>query len=217
MAYTTLAAVKTHLGITDGSEDAQLSQWITQVGGVIDTHCNYALQSATRTEYYRGSGTRNLLLNHRNVSGVTDVWLDPTGYFGELGTAFGSATKLTVGVDYALLRDDAYATEVSAVGVIVRLNGVWPSVNARDRTMLTSQTVPGRGNIKVQYTAGFTTTPPDLELAAIMLVAEMRRVAPLGAPVSSFSLDYFSASFGDSQNNIVAAKSILGKYARWVA
>lgn len=214
--YTTRAVVKTHLGITDDSENAQLDQWITQIDALIELNVTgYKLMSDSYTEYYSGHGRRDLVLNQRNVSAVASVKVDPTGYFGELGTAFGSTTLLVAGVDYALLKDDASATEVSACGILVNLRGGWPSMVNTDRGLLAGYPARQRGNIKVAYTAGFATVPADLQLAATMLVSELRRIAPFGAPASSFSLDYLSMSFANASGNMLDPMSIISKYTRW--
>ena len=48
-ALTTIAAVKLHLGITDATDDALLTQLINQASDDIETRCNRTLTRETRT------------------------------------------------------------------------------------------------------------------------------------------------------------------------
>lgn len=52
----------------------------------------------------------------------------------------------------------------------------------------------GMGNIKVCYSAGFDTVPPDLQQACNMLVAQLCRIVPSGTDLSSENLGGYSYS-----------------------
>lgn len=98
------------------------------------------------------------------------VWLDGAGAYGSNVSAFDSTKMLTPGLDYALVPDmpDGFS---SRSGLIERLNGVWPGGALYARGLLAASVGPGRGNVRVQYSSGFTTIPKDLETAENLLVA----------------------------------------------
>lgn len=74
---TTLAAVKTHLGITDTGEDALLTQLISQGSAWIGDECNRTLTRETRTaEKYTGKGWKSLDLELYPVKSVDAVTID---------------------------------------------------------------------------------------------------------------------------------------------
>lgn len=50
---TTLAAVKTALGITTGDDDARINTWITQAIERIETYCNRVFVVETVSEVFR--------------------------------------------------------------------------------------------------------------------------------------------------------------------
>lgn len=78
-ALTTLTAVKLHLGISvsDTSDDALLTQLISQASADIESRCNRTLTRETRTaEAYTGDGGKKLYLDLYPVTDVTAVTLD---------------------------------------------------------------------------------------------------------------------------------------------
>lgn len=217
MALTTLIKLKTFLGLqATADEDSKLSAIL---GGVEDAARAYMArgrrqsgftvwpESGSGTEYYSGTGNRDLVLRHSPVTTVTSVYLDATGYFGDGTNAFASTTLLTAGTDYVLIKDDG--SSGSAVGVIRRIGGIggvslsdewhWqPREYGRGNT-LTASRAPywptGTGNIKVTYTAGFTTIPDDIQLAIWQMVSYVRAGAKYGGQLpGSESLGEYSYS-----------------------
>jgi uncharacterized phiE125 gp8 family phage protein len=76
-ALTTLAAVKLHLGITDESDDALLTQLINQASDDIATRCNRTLTRETRTdETYDCTGGTRLYLDLYPIYSVASVTVD---------------------------------------------------------------------------------------------------------------------------------------------
>lgn len=182
--YTTRSIVKTHLGLgdSDTSLDALIDLLLEEVDAVIDGFTGRgSLASAAATEYMDGSGREMLLLRRRPVTAVAGVWVDGGGHYGQGDGAFGDATEWNVGVDFAIPRTDA--TEENG-GMLVAIGapdfgagGVWPA---------------GRGNVKVTYTAGYSTIPKDLQLAATNLVAQLINGSEKGALLAGETIGDYS-------------------------
>lgn len=174
--------------------------------------------------FYCGNGTRYLDLRQRPVieSGLA-VYLDATGRFGNNPDgSFAASTLLTYGTDYILHLDGCLpnsSTKCSYVGRLERLNGVWPERYGYIPGRLTPQRIPGVGNIKVAYTAGYTlpTVPNDIKMAVCHLVGYTRRTITQGGPIQSESWEDYSYSL--AQVAITGAYpeigSLNGLLARW--
>lgn len=111
------------------------------------------------------------------ASGVTlqfglAIWEDDQGAWGSGNNAFASTTMLQDGADYALRRDQVDGSSNSAM--VCKLNDIWGALRERSGMVLSSFRVPGQGNIKVQYWAGYPSLPPDLEMACIKSIAKVR-------------------------------------------
>ena len=238
MSLTTLANIKTALGISGSSEDATLKHWLRVANSLIRGYCGRYFggfiteytavnptvvtsighgmetgdiaviagsgpgtsidgeQTITRvdddtftvpvnvatagtrgtyarkfTEFYKGTGNRELLLRQRPVQSVASVYLDHGGYFGEASDAFAAATLLTEGEDFVL---DLNQAGLSASGILYRIGGDWPAILSTPGGQLTGIQQSSLGNIKVTYTAGFTRIPWDLQDAVIQLIAQKR-------------------------------------------
>ena len=66
-------------------------------------------------------------------------------------------------------------------GTLVRIDGaLWPRPTARVAGLLASGPGAAYGNIKVVYTAGYLHIPPEAQLAANQLVAQIRKGAAEG-------------------------------------
>ena len=188
MALTTLADLKTYLGITDTSEDDLLNLLIADADAAILGYLDRAIEQASLTEYYSGDGTTNLLLQQRPVTTITSVHVDAAGYAGQGSGAFDSTTEWTAGTDF-------YAQSVveneSNTGNIIAIKG--PGTFTADHQPMTWGEWPrGTGNIKVVYTAGYSTVPSDLAAACRILVAWMRSSRENGMPVKSEKLGSYS-------------------------
>jgi hypothetical protein len=76
--------------------------------------------------------------------------------------------------------------------------------------------IPGLGNIKVTYTAGYSTTPDDLKLAGILLARVIMLSSSNGGQmVASESLEYYSYSLkgnADAANDMHSVQSIVNGY-----
>ena len=188
MALTTLADLKTYLGITDSSEDDLLNLLIADADAAILGYLDRSIEQATLTEYYSGDGTTNLLLQQRPVTAITSVHVDSGAYAGQASGAFASTTEWTAGEDF-------YAQSVveneSNPGNIIAIKG--PGTFTADGDRQTGGEWPrGTGNIKVVYTAGYSTVPGDLAAACRILVAWMWSSRDNGMPVKSEKLGSYS-------------------------
>ena len=142
VALVTKDVVASFLKIT-GDEDAILEPLVNECSRFIRDYCGRDFVSAAYTEYYNGNGDASLILRQRPV--VTFVAL----YNGDANRTFDSST-LVSSSDYF----------VDLTGGIVHLynnGGVF---------------IPGIANVKVQYVAGFSTIPYDIQHAAKLLIAQ---------------------------------------------
>lgn len=179
MALATLAKVKALLGVTSSSQDVQLDALRLAADQAIKTDCDRAFESATYTEYYSGTGTRYLCLRETPVASITTIHLDYSGYYNQNPEpVFGSDKLLTAGKDYALKID---RDGMSFSGIVERINTVWAELNRAYVTgHVTTEVSPALGNIKVVYTAGYTTIPEDLQWALALIVRRMQQYAKIG-------------------------------------
>lgn len=286
MALCSIAAMKRHLGLTDDSETAQLTQWIAgasaavrrtlgqYLAGIVShieagtgtvtlTAPGHALEtgdvirvtgsntvpsidgthSVTRLdgdhfsiaatvasagdgatihrqfdEYYSGTGSRVLWLRQRPALEVVSVHLDDSGYAGALETAFGERTRLTVGTDFALLRDgDRLATGAHS-GRLVRLHDVWPRPVTRADPLLAAAPGEAFGNIRVSYFAGYVSLPDDVALATMQVVAAIRRTRLAGRDILSETIDeyrYALSSAAEVTRVLPDVHRLLSPYRTW--
>lgn len=221
---TTLAKLKTHLGITDSSEDDTLEQMLNQIDEAVASATGrgrvagyHPFVSVEGTEYLDGTGQPELYLHRRPVTAIDSVRVDPTGYFGHGANAFAASTEWTLGTDWVPTRLDKSEENASCL-IALKATGwsdppaAWPE---------------GRGNIKVVYTAGYgveqsddySGIPADLELAAHLLASELRQSAAqgVGGPIKSETLGRYSYDLltdGDMpvSAGITQARGIVARY-----
>lgn len=218
MALTTLATVKTLLGVasSDDSQDALLTILIAGVGPMIERSLKRKLDQDTFTEYYSGDGTPFLVLNQRPVHSIASLYVSEDGHFGD-GT-FTTAGLLVAGTDYALMRTST-ETESSLSGIVRRIGGVWPVATIREAGMLVAAPVGGSGNIKITYTAGYASVPPDLALAAAQLVARIKTSLSVGGGVQSMSYEDAAVTYleqAEASGMIGSIESVLRSYRSYV-
>jgi len=209
--------------------DALITQLIAAAQATIETFIGYSIESAEIAEYYSGEGYVDIVLRRRPVTAIAEVRVDPSGYWGQAPSSFGVTTIQTVGVDYALVREQAASR--GDAGLLRRLSGLgssWPGwsggLTTGGRGTLTpvrrpgSTWTPGEGNIKVTYTAGWTSDamPADLKQCCVELVAFLAMITGTGGQaVQSESLGRYSYSLGavtmaSVAGNALAAAGELG-------
>lgn len=214
MAIVTVGEYKSLLQVTGNAEDGVIESAIEKAEAIITNAGKFLYAPTTKAEYYSGGGTTSLVLRYRPVTAIATIHVDDGGYYGSASGAFSSSTLLQNGIDYAL---DIEQDNFSVTGIVHRINGEWPSVNKRYRNDLVGAVMPGRGNIKVTYTAGFdsVTNPPpaDHKLLAILLARQIVKTAVnAGADFSSESFEYYSYSLKtESPGDFATIKSIMAQ------
>ena len=235
MALVTLPQVKVYLGIplTDTSQDAQLTMFISDVGAVFQNFLHgRRLEQGNYTEFYQGNGTRFIILRQRPVQAVLNVWLDYNGYYGQGVNPDGSIPfapeTLQEPGTYALVLDSQIdgpggpaTLTVGKSGLLARVNWNWPDIGALY--------LPGNlareggqflGNLKVEYRAGYPAgfIPADVQYAARLQISIMRQMSAKGRPLQSesdsvtgYSYSLMNQSAGEAPE-IGSIRQILSSY-----
>lgn len=90
--------VKLHLGLTGTTYDAAITKLVTAASKAVERFCRRRFSVASYTEYHDGGGKDRLVLAHRPVVSVTNVWDDLERDFS----------------DDALLEPEEYVTDLNA-------------------------------------------------------------------------------------------------------
>lgn len=224
MLFTDLNEVKTMLDmdLDDDTDDAKLNLLIEMASEWIEEYLGRKgfMEKKERTEYYAGAGKATIPLRARPVfpTPTVAVYVDEAGYFGAPDDSFDATTSaLTYGTDFVVNWDQDDGTSRSAL--LVRINNVWPRPSARMTGLLSPFAARAFGNIKVVYTAGYTTDtlPSPLRFAATTLVARMQSILPLGVISQSEAYEERSISVVADQKNYFMAliSPILLQYRNW--
>jgi hypothetical protein len=212
---TTLPDLKAYLKLNpnDTSQDTLLTTLIGQVSTAIENYLGRLILQNTYTEFPRAGNHDALLLRNRPITTITSVFLDYGGHYGDAIGAFPPSTELIEGNDFALLRDQPDGSSLS--GMLIYLNGVWPRPIVRSYGLLTPFYYDARGLIKVIYTGGYVTVPPDIELATNMMIAGIWQMAPYGRWLTSESYEERSIGFAAPRSQLAIygpAVTLLAKY-----
>ncbi len=162
MALTTLDAVKTANHIAGAGEDAFLNAMWPACEQALKTLLGYNLEQQSYTEFYQGTNTDGLVLRQVPVQPNPTVWQDATGYWGQgANDPFDiTGALLKPGVDYYLELDGPNAA-YSGSGILRRIGDIWRGTVVQPAGLLGRRPVPGLGNVKVQYLAGWNPVPAD--------------------------------------------------------
>lgn len=117
------------------------------------------------------------------------VWADQGAVWGSSSGAFGNATALTPGADYAL---DVDFDGQSPSGLLFCVNSFWQMPWNYNPGLITPVLGPPVGNIKVTYTAGYSPIPAKVELAANLLVARIVQMGTYGGQMQAESVSDYS-------------------------
>lgn len=134
------------------------------------------------------------------------IWEDETGYYGQGNEVFGDGDLLAQGIDY-VLKADQIDGRTSKSGMILRLNQNWPQQYGTQPGGLAVYGTGGHGNLKVVANVGYDSVPPDLEMAALRVIARVRATRRFGQIASSASFEGASVSFAPE---IMPALGVLG-------
>lgn len=213
MAIASVTEFKTHLGISGTASDSLYQTYLDQASAIITRKTGLTFTSAEATEFYQGTGTNQLVLRRRPVTAIGSVYVDDSAYFGFASGAFGSSTLLTAGTDYALAIE---SSAFSKSGILYRIGDIWPHTTQRLGSELVGGEMPGLGNIKITYTAGYSTTPDDLKLAGILLARVIMLSSSNGGQlVQSESLEYYSYTLkgnAEAASDIHSVNAIVNAY-----
>ena len=227
MALSTVSQVKSFLNIQDSSKDTWLTLLEPAAESVIKQYLGRDLESNSYTEYYDGNNQPLLPLRQRPITAVTGVWCDFGGYYGDGPGTGGYAPfanpscAFTEGIDYAVMWDmqDPVLGKISRSGILVRIATVWTELGFEYQPgYMLAFTGPAYGSYKVQYTAGYTIIPMDIQQAVACVVAGMMRDLPLGGPVAEERIGEYSYKlekanrFEERYPELGIARQLLSRY-----
>lgn len=144
----TLANVKTYLGITDSTEDANLSALITQMSAAAESYCSRKFSSTSYVDYIDG-GSKVLLTRYYPLVSVTSI-LD----------TYNDNAAVTLG-----------DLDIDLVTGEIRI-----SITSTDLNVLGLYWASGKRRWKATYYYGSSTVPEDVKRAVIMMVSDARAV-----------------------------------------
>lgn len=194
--YTTLAKVKSELGITGSAEDARFNALITEASALIDSYCGRTFESKTLTEKVKGYGRGSFLqLTHTPIISVASVTLD-----GEVISA------------------DDYDIDDAAAGLLA---GHWYDTAPLRYAMGRAHKAGRQRKLySVTYTGGYVVSggsknlPADIERACVEMVRGLYQMTSRDSTVTAEQVDGVgSFTYGNMQvadNKKVA--HLLDKY-----
>ncbi|WP_175683843.1 phage head-tail connector protein [Burkholderia cenocepacia] len=147
---TTLANAKQWVLVNTAvtGDDAMLTRLITAASQFVQTYLNRTIVSTAYNERYTGSGSNTLALPNYPISAVSSVAIR--------GVPIAASPD---GVQVGYTFDDRFLYLIGNVGFSRFPNGAdgqfpkWPPLG-----------------VQVSYTAGFASTPPDIEQAVLELI-----------------------------------------------
>jgi hypothetical protein len=149
---TNMQRVKDHLGIKDANADAVITWLVTACSQWMLSQMSRNIKQATYRERYHGDDGDNMTLKHQPVTAIVPI------------------AEMTTG-----LRIDGQDIPAQAAPQY----GVAPDgfLLYNGRIYLAGQYHfnEGKGNVEVNYTAGYASVPEDIEQATTMWVAEVFR------------------------------------------
>ena len=185
---------------------------IDGVTSLVKQQLNRNLESQQYLEYYSGDGSPLLLLRQYPVTTVSLVCVDDAGWFGAGPDSFAPNRNLIEGVDYALMSG---AIGLGSSGLLRRIGTVWSQPPARTFGVLGNLPGISRGNIQVQYTAGFPVIPPAITLAVNALVLKQASLAAMGGAAAQLGYEDAHVGFfapADAAKVLGSIESILANY-----
>ncbi len=221
MPLTGLADTKTALFIPtlDTSNDAWITLMLPGIELALQTYIGYNIAQQSYTEYYNGNGGTEFLLKQLPVSSITNLWVDEAGYDGQNPAGSFTDPPLVAGTEY-YLQLDGRDSLTSATGTVVRINGaVWVPNYYTPYNRLSVKQVPGNGNIKVQYVAGYSPIPADIQMAVWETVGALRQIRKIGfsGPITAEALTASSYSVGkliELMKQLGSVSQVLSMYRR---
>lgn len=208
MAVLTYNELKVYLGLGTVSSDVEATYTVLMNSAIsmVESYIGMAIEQHTVTEYLDGNGSQRIRLKERPVISVSEVNVDS-------GRLFAADTELDT--------DEYYLDSSGKTGILVRLgNAFWPNRRVFLPTNLSSTLLPGEGNIKVVYSAGYATVPNDLKLAVALITQQAYQSKAFGQMLSSESHDGYSYTLSGGQggdNASLAVSAFVPEAARILA
>jgi uncharacterized phiE125 gp8 family phage protein len=160
-ALTDLTEAKQYLKVAVNTDDDLIQGLINACSTAIENYCRRIFLNQSYSEFYDGNQTRYINLKNYPVSAITQVQVN--------GVTLDKSSYLVKNDTGVLTRVGPYPNGFTGVSTS-RFNTIWNR---------------GDYNIKVDYTAGYTTIPDDVELACKMFVASIYK-----ADVANFSTTF---------------------------
>lgn len=187
-SLVSIAEYKVWSGITGTAQDALLTVLVDAVSMEVRRWCDRDLtngfESASRTEYYSGTGEETIQLLEWPVASVASVTIR---YAGGTTETVDADTYRVDGTSGVLSRIDAVRTRypVTSFGTIDNMFGAEPRFPH------------GFNNIGVTYTGGYATIPSDLKMACFRMVDLAYSARGRNFALASESLGQYSYSNAD--------------------
>jgi hypothetical protein len=173
-----------------GAAATALDAWCAAVSKALANAIKpWSAEPVTRTnQVYDAPAQQLLLLRTRPVRSITSIYYNASAN-GDV-SLFTADTLLdnTDNGAYSLVVDDD-ATGWSLAGMVRRTTGVWGWTYFRPPTMLGYRLQAEPGSLLLNYAAGFTTVPEDIQAAAAHLVTKNMSSRKFGMQVTSASLN----------------------------
>jgi len=183
MSITVLTDLKTHLGITDSSQDTKLSAILAGAEALVKSWARDAgiiLEKETVTEDLDGQDSTRLFLSFRPVLAVTKVYQSLVWLWD--ATTELAATKFRL---------------YKPLGMLKRADGgTW---------------LDGVQSVHVEYSAGYDPAPADLKQGIVTLAAFFAGQAGKEGKASE-TIGSYSYSLQDLQLSAPAVKMLLDPY-----
>lgn len=189
MALGSVANYKTYAGITGSGYDTVLTALLAEAEAILRRACGRNMtdgfESASRTEYYDGTGSESFSLVEWPVTSITSI-----AYLADDGTestVTSAAYRLDGGRGFVYMLGAQRGRFVGAVPYTAQPGF---SVNPRWE--------PGYQNIKVVYTGGYSTIPKDIEYAVYRLIDVAFASRGSAGNIQSESIGAYSRTMADA-------------------
>lgn len=191
MAIITLSELKTFLGISGTSEDAQLTPMVAMVNKYLVNYVDRDIEETTyEDELYDGPGTVALTLRNYPIIEVSSVMCNNIEV-----EEVSYEDRMDNGTDGYWIKDPE-------LGILWR-SGLWPR---------------GRGIILISYTAGYETIPDDVKYAAYVAASYLRRIQKkigiISESLGSYAYSLANPSNGKTLFENAGVAEILDDYKR---
>jgi hypothetical protein len=189
---TTLARVKSFLGITDSSQDTFLTDLIAIATETIQNYTGRTFSLESITEKLPGTNTAKLILSKFPIVSITSI-TDQSGLIAATG----------------------YEISDNLAGTVYRKNDIFPFKGQNTGILGFINEKESENSITILYQAGYTTIPLDVEMAAISYIRTLYLGRSKDTNIASESVSgVYSVTYGSGAlpSDVV---SMLGRYMNY--